>query len=141
MSQVIQNENILGTTPLRRDALAIVSAGYDAINTRTVLREAVTITGNTLTVSGKTYPLSSQQKIWVVGAGKCAIRGAAALEDILGDHLVGGVVVDVSDSTNCLPLKKIEGLIGTHPEPSQKNEQATKRIVNVLSSANHPPRA
>ena len=134
MVSIIKNFDALSVTPLRKNALTIVSAGYDAVNTRTALHEAVTITENSLTVSGNVYPLSPTQKIWVVGAGKCAIEGAAALEDILGDRLAGGVVVDVSDSTNCLPLKKIEGLIGTHPEPSQKNEQATKRIVGVLSS-------
>ncbi len=134
MPSIIKNLDSLSVTPLRRDALAIVSAGYDAINTRTVLRETVILTENTLTISGKIYPLSPQQKIWVVGAGKCAIESAAALEDILDNRLAGGVVVDVSDSIKCLPLKKIECLIGTHPEPSQKNEQATKRIVDVLSS-------
>lgn len=134
MTSVIKNLDALCVTQLRSDALTIISAGYNAINTRAVIREAITVTENTLTVSGKTYPLSPQQKIWVVGAGKCAIEGAAALEDILGDWLAGGVVVDVSDSTNCLPLSKIECLIGTHPEPSQKNEQATKRIIDTLSS-------
>ncbi len=44
------------------------------------------------------------------------------------------MVVDVSDATHRLPLKKIEGLIGTHPEPSQKNRDAAKRIVDVLSA-------
>lgn len=133
MTSIIKNIDELAVTPLRKDALAIVSAGYDAINTRAVLTEAVTINGNSLTVSENTYQLSSEQKIWVIGAGKCAIEGASALEDILGDRLAGGVVVDVSDVTNCLPLKKIECLIGTHPEPSMKNEDATSRIIDMLS--------
>ncbi len=134
MASIIKNLDVLSVTQLRKDALTIISTGYDAINTRTVLYEAVTINDNTLTISGNIYPLSPTQKIWVVGAGKCAIEGAAALEDILGDHLESGVVVDVSDATHRLPLKKIEGLIGTHPEPSQKNRDAAKRIVNVLSA-------
>ncbi len=134
MTSIIKNLDELSVTPLRTDALAIVSAGYDAINTRTALHEAVTIAGDTLIVSGNAYPLSSSQKIWVVGAGKCAIEGASALEDILGDRLAGGVVVDVSDATHRLPLAKITGLIGTHPEPSQKNRGAAKHIVDVLSA-------
>ena len=134
MKSIIKNIDLLSTTSLRKDALTLASVGYDVINTRAVIHEAVTINENTLTVSGKTYPLSSQQKIWVVGAGKCAIEGAAALEDILEDRLAGGVVIDVSDSTHCLPLRKIECFIGTHPYPSEKNEQATRRIVGVLSS-------
>ncbi len=134
MVSIIKNLEGLSVTSLRKDALTIVSAGYDAINTRTALHEAVTVVGDTLVVSGNEYSLSPSQKIWVVGAGKCAIEGASALEDILGDRLEGGVVVDVSDATYRLPLKKIEGLIGTHPEPSQKNRGAAKRIVDVLSA-------
>ncbi len=133
MRSIIKNLDSLSVTPLRKDALAIVSSGYDAINTRAVINEAITITDNTLTISGNIYSLSPTQKIWVVGAGKCAIEGASALEDILGDHLEGGVVVDVSDSTYRLPLKKIKGFIGTHPEPSERNREATRQIVNLLS--------
>ncbi len=133
MVDTIKNFDTLAITPLRRDALTIATAGYDAINTRNVIRDAITLKGEILTVGSNVYTLSSEQKIWVVGAGKGSIVGAAALEEILSDRIAGGVVVDVSDATNCLPLKKIEGLIGTHPEPSKENTDAAQRIIDTLT--------
>lgn len=132
MVSIIQDEDVLGVTQLRRDALTIVKSGYEAIDTRVVLSKYVTFSGSTLTVAGHTYSLRKNQKVWVVGAGKCAIAGASALEGILGNRIEGGVIIDVADTGNYLPLKKIEYFLGTHPRPSEGNTKASQCLVDVL---------
>ncbi len=132
MAFVIQNSDALAVSQLRKDALEIVQAGYEAIDTRSVLTEDVKLEGDTLTIANHTYALAPEQKVWVAGAGKCAIAGAAALEEILGERIAGGVIIDVADEVNCLPFKKIQCFLGTHPKPSAVNVDASKHLVGTL---------
>ncbi len=132
MAFAIQNKSILEETPLRRDALALVEVGYTSLDTGNVLRKAVHLEGDTLTIAGHSHTLLPGKGVWVVGAGKCAIAGAAALEEILGERIAGGVVVDVADTTHCLPLQKITCLIGTHPRPTDVNVEAAQHIRDIL---------
>ncbi|HEX8946762.1 MAG TPA: DUF4147 domain-containing protein, partial [Candidatus Paceibacterota bacterium] len=132
MTATIRNAEELGQTPLRRDALAIAEAAYAAIDTHIVLQEAVRLEGDVLTVAGNTYTLPPGKGVWVVGAGKSSIIAAASLEEILGARIAGGVIIDVADTGHRLPLKNLEGFIGTHPKPSEQNAAAAARLLEVL---------
>jgi len=134
MTAIIKNSESLGETRKRRDILEMVEAGYSAIDTRTALIKAVNLSGDTLTVVGNTYNLKKDQKIWVIGAGKCSVGAGSALEEILGDRIAGGTIIDVADTNHRLPLKKIKSFLGSHPKPSEKNVKATAQLVDTLHS-------
>jgi glycerate-2-kinase len=126
----IKNKNELATTDIRRDALAIAEAGLWAIDTKEAVRKNVRIEGNMLHITnGPSFSLS--RRVFVVGVGKCAIRAAEALEEILGPHIAGGVVLDVAIPEVCT-LKKIKCASGTHPLPSDENIVVTHEIVDTL---------
>lgn len=131
MSRVIRNFDALATTPKRVDALAIAEAGYAAINTRNAIRRTIRIENEELLIADSRYPIMNR-RIFFVGVGKCAFSAGEAIEDLLGERLTAGIALDVS-SHEGLSLKKIETHIGTHPEPSDVNMQATERIVAFLS--------
>ena len=133
MSHTIQNFDALAENDLRRDALAIAEAGLAAIDISDAFKRTLTIGGDELRIGDTAYPLAGR-RIYFVGVGKCAFAGAAAIEHLLGDRLTGGVALDVStgEQTN-LKLKTIETYVGTHPLPSETNEDATKRILEFLS--------
>ena len=61
--------------------------------------------------------LNETDRILVVGAGKGIQRAAKALEDVLGDHLTGGHVIDKHGSP--LILEKIGATFGAHPVPDE----------------------
>ncbi|MFZ3043526.1 MAG: DUF4147 domain-containing protein [Minisyncoccia bacterium] len=131
MAHRIQNFDTLAVSELRHDALAIAEAGYAAINIGGVFARDLRIENEELHIDDKSYRLTGR-RIFFVGVGKCAFAAAVAVEDILGDRLHGGIALDVSPIEGRAPTK-IETYIGTHPLPSEINENATKRLVEFLS--------
>ncbi len=128
----IRNYNELATSSLRETALKIAEKGLEAIETVRVVKENVGLAGGTIVVAGKKYEVPKTAKLIVVGVGKCAILAASALEEILGDRISGGLVLDVKENDFCR-LTRIECLKGTHPFPSEANVQASKKILALLS--------
>ena len=131
MGHTIQNFDTLAVNELRRDALAIAEAGYEAVDTEKVVRGKVQVVGEELRIGDKSFNIKGRE-IYFVGVGKCAFDGAEAIEKILGEKLAGGVALDVSLIAQSA-LTKIETYIGTHPLPSEANVQATTRIMEFLS--------
>jgi len=125
----IQNFDELATSPLRKDALTILEAGYTAINPRALIMSKVSLKGEELCLEDNTYTCSSYERIFFVGVGKCGIDAAAAFEEILGDRITDGIVLDVRPTT----LPHIRSYVGTHPYPSPANVSATEEIVKMLT--------
>jgi glycerate-2-kinase len=125
---LIKNMNELGTTPLRRDALAILEAGYEAVSTERVIREEVEVSGNDICIKGRNICLTDYQRIFFVGIGKCAVDASLVFEELLGDRITEGIVLDVKNGI----FKKLRSFAGTHPHPSLFNVTATKEIVRML---------
>lgn len=132
MAHRIQNFEALATNALRTDALSIAEAGYAAIDVGSALSRTLHRENGELRITNdKTYPLTGR-RIYFVGVGKCAFAAAVAIEKIFGDTLTGGVALDVSPLAPRV-LSKIETYVGTHPLPSDVNEDATKRIMEFLA--------
>lgn len=129
--QKIKNAEVLAEGDARRIALEIADAGLRAIDTPTVLRETIRLEGHQLCIGTNTCSLFETKRIFFVGIGKCAIQAALTLEEILGDTLSGGIVLDVSMPELC-DLKKIECHVGSHPMPTEQNVEVTKKIVTLL---------
>ncbi len=131
MTAFIKNAKALGTTKLRRDALAILSAGLSAINTKAAVRRAVSRRGKMLRVGHATYDLSSFRRVLVIAIGKAAFDAASELETILGRYVTDGLVLDVKGGA----LKRLTSRVGTHPFPSEANMKATGEILALLRDA------
>ena len=123
----IKNTAEIAVTEARKKALEIVSAGFDAIDTSEVVKSAVKLDGDFLTIKGEKLDLKKFRRIIVVGFGKVSSTAAYALEKILGDRIFGGAVVDLT----AFGLKRIQGFKGTHPKPSQANVEATEKIIEL----------
>lgn len=127
----ILNEKQLATTKLRRDALRIIRAGMDVVETRKVLKQVVRRKGEELTVGRKSYRLDRYRRIFVIGIGKAAFDAVKALESILGSRITDGVVLDVKGGK----LTRVKSLVGTHPLPSHTNIRATAEILGIVKGA------
>src|SRR3989344_7927767 len=93
--QVVHNFEALTETELRLDALSLALAGYAAIDTGAALVRELRVDGDTLYV-GETKHAVAGRRVFFVGIGKCAIAGARAIEQILGERLTAGVALDAS---------------------------------------------
>jgi glycerate-2-kinase len=127
----IRNFRKLAVTKQRQALLEIAEAGLEAIDTKNVVQSEITLEGDQLRVGKHTLSLKRAGGVYVFGAGKCALEAAEVLEEILGEKLTGGFVMDVRVPARHR-LRRIKCAEGTHPLPSAANVQGSKRMVKEL---------
>lgn len=126
----IQNSTKLEKTELRKSALAIAEAGFAAIDTRAALKKHLRVDGDRVTVGGVRFRVGGQGKLFLIGVGKCSSEAALAIEEIAGEKLSGGIVLDVRTPPSRGGRVKYYG--GTHPFPSEKNTAVAREIADFL---------
>jgi phosphopyruvate hydratase len=131
MSQIIKNFSALATSQQRRDALTIVEAGLQAIDTSTVLQDSIAIEGDILTIQGRQFDLTEYEHIYIIGFGKVACTAAYTLEQIFAGRVREGAVIGITERV----CQVVDTYAGTHPLPSQQNFTATKHIEEVARCA------
>jgi len=131
VNKVIKNIDKLATTSLRKDALDILEAGYQAINTEKVITSSIKVESGHLFVEDHDINLNDYERVFFVGIGKCAADAAVVLESMIGDYITAGIVIDVRG----VSLQKIKSHIGTHPLPSKANVVVTQSIKEMLEEA------
>ncbi|MFA5931971.1 MAG: DUF4147 domain-containing protein [Candidatus Paceibacterota bacterium] len=127
----IKNFEELATTPNRKNALEIVEAGLDAINTQKVIKNKINLEDGVLFIDGESFDLNKFKSIKVVGFGKSSCDAALALEEILGSRIKMGAVIGLSK----VDAKYIETFAGTHPRPSEVNVPAGKKIYEIIKDS------
>ncbi len=130
----IKNFAALALNPAREAALKLAEAAFQSLDTRAVIRKAVSSTAGELRVSGTTFPLTGNGRIFIVGVGKCSLEAVLELEAILGERIAGGAVIDVRQP-EVLP-KRTRFFLGDHPFPTENNIKATAEIIKLLSQLN-----
>ncbi len=129
---IIKNLEQLAKNKLRKDALEIVEAGYEAIEVENIYNTQISLKNDMLKIQNQTFNLKKYNNVYVVGVGKGSDHAAMALEKILTPNkIAAGFVID----TVSIKLKKITTLKGTHPLPSEQNIIATKKITDLLKRA------
>src|SRR3989344_4964718 len=123
----IQNFDALASTPERKDALKIIEAAYEAIDSEKVVRASVRLDGAMLTIGEERVDLSKYERVFMVGCGKVACEAAAALEDIVRAYVKGGAVIGVTNHA-CDIVTTYQG---THPVPSGANFAASDHIMRI----------
>lgn len=131
MSGYITNFDTLATTPLRKDALTIVEAAYESIDTRQVIRKSCTLSGSMLMLHGHAYDLSSYEHVYIIGFGKASCTAAGVLEEILHGYVTSGLVIDKTIGT-CRTLEAYEG---AHPLPTAYNVELSEKVVTLAEKA------
>jgi glycerate-2-kinase len=143
----IQNFETLvshGNIDGRKAVLGILEAGLEAAdpyeNTRKLLRleNENLVIGNTAyepvgtpRTGDEVYDLSKIGNIYVFGAGKGCQRVAKAIEDVLGDVLTGGHVID--KKSHDVILKRIGVTLGSHPVPDEDCVRGCERILEMTA--------
>jgi len=145
MGSRIQNaENLLstGNIPGRRAMLQILEAGLQAANPYANARKLMRVENGKLIVGNKelepsgsprsgdeVYDLSRIGRIYVLGAGKGIQNVAKAIEDVLGDRLTGGHVIDKKGHP--LILERVGVTLGGHPTPDEDCVKGCERILEI----------
>lgn len=140
VEQLISHGNIKG----RKDMIEILETGLRAADPYNATYALMHLEGDILTFDHPDFytkgdpnqepevvDLSRVDKLLVVGAGKGIQRLARAVEDVLGDRITGGCVIDKHGAPEI--CERIEVVFGAHPVPDENCVRGCRRIVELLS--------
>ncbi|HLZ09020.1 MAG TPA: DUF4147 domain-containing protein, partial [Chloroflexota bacterium] len=111
----------------------LVQAALKSAEPGAAVRSHVRRTGDILEVDGRRYDLTEYRGIFVVGAGKAAGPMAEAIEDILGDRIVAGIICVKYGYTAATTRVEVEQ--AGHPIPDERAVRATERMIALVESA------
>ncbi len=123
----IKNRSALQTSPERQTVLDIVEAGYDAIDTKEIIKATVKLEGKTLKVKDQSFNLEGVEHIYVVGFGKASCLAASELDTILGSSIKEGVAIGLAP----IACDYIQTYGGSHPLPTVANVEFSDKIVQL----------
>ena len=145
MRSRIQNMEMLlsaGNLPGRKTMLQILEAGLRASDPYPNARKLIRLEKGKLIVGHRRFePMGSPRsgdeifdlsrvgRIYVFGAGKGIQNVAKAIEDVLGDRLSGGHVIDKKGHP--LILERIGVTLGGHPTPDEDCVKGCERILEM----------
>ena len=117
-----------------RDAiLAVLRASLAAVDPGSVVRQHVRLKEQRLYVGDREYELGQVGKMWVVGGGKAAVPMAAALWDVLGERIAGGVVVTKYGHVDPdLDTGSVEVIEAGHPLPDENGVAGARQMAGLL---------
>ncbi len=118
---------------MQHTAKTIFNAGLAAVEPRKRVKSVCRIEGDRLTAGDRIYDLSSYRKIYVIGAGKASAAMAAAIEDLMGEQLAGGLINVKYGYT--MPLKKIRLIEAGHPLPDENGRRGAAEILKIAENA------
>ncbi len=114
---------------LRRDALAIWTAGVDAVRSDRLVRDNVRVEGEWLYISDQSILLGAIGRIEVVGAGKAGAGMAAGLEAALGQRIMREKQLDgwIHVPADC--VRKLEHIHLHAARPAGLNEPTAEGVA------------
>ncbi len=121
----------------RSDAVSIWNSGVDAVRATPLVRQAVAIDGDQMTVADQRWSRADFDRIWLIGAGKAATAMAEGFLDAVGSWLPVRGWINVPEGTE-KPLPGVE----VHParpaginEPTEAGVRGTKAMLKIVSEA------
>ncbi|MCW2857847.1 MAG: glycerate kinase [Marmoricola sp.] len=116
-----------GLTHLRTTAVEILAAGLSAAMPDEGFLRSVELVDSTLYIGDRPFILDDYDRIWFVGAGKATALVAAAVSELLGSRLAGGLAVVQRGAAR--EIAGIEVLEADHPVPGQPSLAAGRRLM------------
>lgn len=118
---------------VRRALATLYAAAVVAVDPATVAAAALRVRhGHVLVHAPRAHvTLPLQHGVVVIGAGKGAAGLAAGVEEVLGESVVGGVVIVPPGYERA--LTHIDVAFGNHPVPGRESHAATRRLLATLT--------
>jgi hydroxypyruvate reductase len=123
----------MNVSALRTAAGEIYRAALLAVDPAEAVHRHLFRQGGNLLVGGACYPLDSIDRIYLVGAGKASGAMAAAVEEIVGDRIEGGLVMVPYGHHR--PTRRVRVQEAGHPIPDEAGLQGAEAILSLLRRA------
>ncbi len=118
---------------MRATIMAIGRAAIAAVDPATAVHETVSLHSDGLRFGHIQVPNAEARRVVVLGAGKASPRMAAALVDILGDRVSGGLVI--TKDGYATGAGQVEIVEAGHPVPDARGQAATRRLLEMADDA------
>ncbi|MEF8801075.1 MAG: DUF4147 domain-containing protein [Halolamina sp.] len=122
-----------GNRHVRSDLLDIATQAIAQVQPHTTVPEVVSVDGSTLRLDSRTVDLEDVNDVYLVGAGKGSVDVADALLELLGEHIVDGIVAEKNGQER--QLEGVEVLGTGHPLPDEASLEAGTRILELAKDA------
>jgi len=109
------------------------TTGVAAVDPGTAVRRNLHLDGEVLDAGKRTYPLAAMAGVRLAAAGKGAPAMAAAVEELLGEHLIEGLVV-TKDGVPAGGLRS-RVLCAGHPVPDRRGLDAARELEAMCRRA------
>ena len=125
----------------RRDAIqAVQDAALAAVDPGRAVHRHLKREGDFLVVADRRYDLGRFDRVWIAGGGKAATPMVAALADILGERLDGGVVITkyghsglgIEDSAAGVGESPVVLREAGHPIPDEAGVDGARQLVGSV---------
>src|SRR5687767_9713321 len=126
---LLDSDGMSSLENLRADARSIFAAGLESADPFAAIARHLELRNDCLRVGDRTYDLSPMQNIFVAGCGKAAAPMALAMHALLGERLVGGVIV--VKRGHQLPIEKIKVIEAGHPIPDAAGLDGARRVMEL----------
>ena len=128
--EFIKNENEIGLTSSRKQALEIIEAGIKAVNPKVLVRDSVKYNSNlnSLEVCNNAFDIISG-RIFVIGGGKASGVMAEALEEIIGAGKITAGAVNTDGEK--YKLEKIKIIKAGHPLPDRSGVKGVEKMLEL----------
>jgi len=118
---------------MRDDAVTIFHAGLQAVEPATAVKKYCRLEEDRLSINNWTFNLKQYNNIFIIGAGKAAAPMAAALEEILGERITGGIINVKYD--HVAELERVRLIEAGHPLPDKNGQRGAAEILNLAKGA------
>lgn len=129
---LIKNYAVLNRSPQRKICLDIIEEALSSIQPESVIPKNFSLNENILTIQDKTINLNDFERVFLLGFGKGSAGLLKQIENILGNKITSGFVIDLEPQSSRSVGTKIEFTKGSHPLPSQDNLSFTKKALTAL---------
>jgi glycerate 2-kinase len=120
---------------LRRDALAILRTGLNAVDAGNAVRRHLSLSQGRLRAATTAIALNEFDRVFLVAAGKAAVPMASAASEVLGRALTGGIAVTKYGHAG-RALRHLTVIAAGHPIPDEHGLMASDQIRSLLSGLN-----
>lgn len=117
----------------RKVVINVIENALEQVNSYNLVKNLVTVSQKDLRMGSLAYDLDEIESIYVIGGGKQVTYVSAALEDVLGDRIREGVVVEKRGWGR--RTGKISVIDGGHPIPDDGSARGANEIVRIAEKA------
>ena len=114
----------------RDKMLEVFRAALDSARPGNLVRDALRIEADVLTIEGRNYRLGDYREVYLFGSGKASVETARAVKAVLGGRLTGGFVV----SNYSAELDGVAVFESSHPVLTEKSIRATEILMEKMTA-------